>query len=99
MLKEVTGDIYKPRAIYEGSNAAKKWEKLYWAGRTPKWNATFAQVEAMFAKRNQDRFGRWQYPPRDLPMMPKEPKDFFRKCVDVPFADLIPKPPVPCEIP
>ena len=46
-------------------------------------NMTFAQPATNFARDNY-----WQYPPRDLPMMPKKMEDFFRPIRDVPMESL-----------
>jgi len=44
---------------------------------------TFAQVQARFAQDHN-----WQYPPRDLPMMPIYDADWFRPVQEVPFERL-----------
>ncbi len=84
-LKEVKGDIFRARRIMHGPDAAKLWERMYHRARSKKWNATFRQAETMFASENG-----WQYPPRDLPLMPKDPYDWFRRVSDVPAHALIP---------
>jgi DNA repair protein RadD len=78
-LKEMRGDIYKPRRISQRHDADKIWEKMYYRARSKKWNATFNQAEAMFAQENG-----WFWPPRDLPLMPVDPLDFFRRVSEVP---------------
>ena len=85
-LKEMAGDIYKPRRVCHKANAAKLWEQMYWRARSKKWNATFRQAEVMFAKENG-----WAYPPRDIPFMPTTATDFFLKVSEVPLSRLIPK--------
>lgn len=80
-MKEMRGDIYKPRRMTTQPRATveKIWEKMYYRAKSQKWNATFNQAEAMYAQENG-----WQWPPRDLPMMPVDPFDWFRRVADVP---------------
>jgi superfamily II DNA or RNA helicase len=85
-LKEVKGDIFRARRISQSPDAAKIWERMYHRARSKKWNATFRQAEAMFAQENG-----WQYPPRDLPLMPTCETDWFRKVSEVPIEALIPR--------
>lgn len=77
-LKEVVGEIYKPRRVAMKPDTQKKWESMYYRARSKKWNATFRQAEAMFFREN------WYWPPRTLPLMPKDPVDWSRKVIDVP---------------
>jgi hypothetical protein len=85
-LKQMAGDIFKPRRLTQRKDAAQIWERMYYRARSEKWNATFAQAEAMFAAENN-----WGWPPKDLPLMPIDPKDFHRKVREVPRERLIPK--------
>ncbi len=80
-LKEMTGDIYQPRRLSRKPNNAKIWEKMYYRSRRA--GRTFRAAEALFAKENN-----WFYPPRDLPLMPIEIGDWFRKVRDVPVERL-----------
>jgi superfamily II DNA or RNA helicase len=77
-LKEVKGDIYKPRLQKLLPNTQQLWQRMYYRAKSQKWNATFRQAEAMFFREN------YYWPPRNLPMMPKESGDWFRKVSDVP---------------
>jgi superfamily II DNA or RNA helicase len=87
-LKELRGDIYKPRRVTRRPDAVEAWEKMYWRARSEKWNATFNQAATMFAQENN-----WGWPPRNLPLMPTDPLDWYRRVKDVPRDRLIPKPP------
>jgi superfamily II DNA or RNA helicase len=78
-LHEQLGDIYCPRRIYQHLNAQQLWAQMYWRARSKKWDATFRQAEAMFAYEND-----WYWPPRTLPLMPLEERDWFLKVADVP---------------
>ncbi|OHB80880.1 MAG: hypothetical protein A2W31_11535 [Planctomycetes bacterium RBG_16_64_10] len=82
-LKEMTGDIYKPRYTKREANTADLWKQMYFRARSQKWAATFRQAEAMFVVENH------YWPPRDLPLMPKDPADMWRKVADVPREALL----------
>jgi len=85
-LKQVDGPIHKPRRVKRFPNTAKVWERMYFRARSKKWDATFRQAEALFAVENH------YYPPRDLPLMPKDPSDMWRKVSVVPKEALISNP-------
>lgn len=82
-LKEMIGDIYRPRRLYVRPNMQDLWTKMYWRARNARWDATFRQAEAMFAQENN-----WCWPPRTLRFMPLEEDDFWRKVKDVPMDRL-----------
>lgn len=77
-LREMKGDIFRQRRRLSKSESIMQ----EWCGRvkavqrsqkpTVK-DATFAQLEVWFARDHN-----WQYPPRDLPMMPVRESDWFR---------------------
>jgi superfamily II DNA or RNA helicase len=76
-LKIMKGDVYRPRVVCKKSDSERIWESHYY--RAKKRGATFRQAEALFAMENN-----WQYPSRDLPLMPRDLIDFNRRIVDVP---------------
>lgn len=82
-LRRVDGDIYKPRQQKTKPNTQTVWTRMYWRGKSKKWNATFRQAEAMFFREN------FYWPPRTLKGMPKESADWYRKISDVPAESLI----------
>lgn len=85
-LKEMTGDIFRARRIAAHTDRLERdWVEMYHRAKSKKWNATFAQAEALFAQEHN-----WAYPPRDLPMMPTSDVDWFRKVRDVPKESLRP---------
>jgi superfamily II DNA or RNA helicase len=86
-LKVRESDVFRPRRVYQGPNAAKLWERMYYRSRTEKGQRTFAAAACLFAREN--RFG---WPARNLPLMPVEEMDYFRLVKDVPMERLIPKP-------
>ncbi len=82
-LKEMGGDIYRPRRVTNHPEAAKIWERMYYRAKSKKWNATFNQAAAMFAAENN-----WGWPPKTLPLMPTEPLDWYRRVSEVPMERL-----------
>lgn len=82
-LKEMRGDIYRPRRATQRPDAAEIWRKMYYRAKSKKWNATFNQAAAMFAQENN-----WGWPPRDLPLMPLDPIDWYRHVSEVPMERL-----------
>lgn len=79
-LKEVSGDIFKPRRIAQKPDTQRKWEACYY--RCRKAGMTFRQAEGLFFREN------FYYPPRTLPRMPQTEADWFRKIKDVPTGAL-----------
>ena len=78
-LKEVTGDILRPRRRASATSSIQyQWKGEYY--RAVKAGMTFAQAEAYYAMNH-----RWQYPPRGLDYMPMDDIDWFRKVADVPW--------------
>lgn len=76
-LKEVQGDIFKPRREYRKPDVAERWERYYWRARNA--DMTFNQARGLFAYENN-----WKWPPAGLPYMPKDELDWFRSVKDVP---------------
>jgi hypothetical protein len=79
-LKAMAGDIYMPRKVSMKSDTVKKWERTYYRAKNS--NMTFRQARGLFVKEN----GYW--PPSDLPLMPVENGDWFRRVTDVPKCKL-----------
>lgn len=77
-LKEMVGDIYRPRRVMQRHDTQREWEKIYHRARSQKWDATFAQAEALFFYENH------YWPPRTLPLMPIADSDWYLKVRDVP---------------
>jgi DNA repair protein RadD len=80
MLKEHYGDIFVPRRREEKSDTKRLWERCYYGAKNS--GRTFVQAEAWFFQKH----GYW--PPENLPLMPREPADRWRKVADVPREDL-----------
>jgi len=84
-LKELMGDIYRPKAVAKGSGAIGKWVAMYWRSvRMKNKPRTFAQAFALFAAENN-----WQWPDRSWPLMPKRDIDVYNRVCDVPFKNLV----------
>jgi superfamily II DNA or RNA helicase len=81
-LKEMTGDIYKPRIIKSQPDTAEVWEKMYWRARRSKTGMNFNQAYALFFLENH------YYPPKDLPLMPQREIDWHMKVKNVPTTEL-----------
>jgi len=83
-LRQVDGPINRPRRVKREYNTAELWKKMYYrATRSKRWDPSYRQAEALFMKENG------YYPPRDLPFMPKEASDMWRRVGDVPKESLI----------
>lgn len=79
-------DVFRPRRrMKDREKAARLWESYYWRAVKHSWNPTFIQLETTFAKENG-----WDYPPTDLPYMPRDRSDMLLKVRDVPREALIP---------
>jgi hypothetical protein len=81
-LRPVEGDIYKPHSISTAPNAAQIFDTVY--RRAYYSGMTFRQAETLFALENN-----WQYPPRTVPLIPREPGDWWRKVCEVPTESLL----------
>lgn len=81
-LKEMSGDIYKERRRKDVPNAEQEWKRYYFKAKNA--GMTFRQAEALFAKDHN-----WNWPRRDLPLMPKTPANWCRKVASVDHSDLI----------
>lgn len=84
-LREMSGDVYKPRREYKGADAVQKWVRMYHRAKSAKWDATFFQAFALFAQENN-----WGWPARTLPLMPLRTEDLVRKVSEVPYERLRP---------
>lgn len=85
-LKEHTGDIYKDHRRAYKSDTHKRWEQCYYRCRNS--NQTFSQAEALFFRESCER-KEYYWPPRDLPLMPANDADWFKKVKDVPRERLL----------
>lgn len=83
-LREMTGDIFRPRHIYKHPNGPAIWEKMYWRSRHGKGERTFRAAMALFAREAMERNCGFAYPDPMWPFMPIDEKDKFRLCKDVP---------------
>ena len=77
-LRRAEGPSFRPKRTAQKPDTEKKWISMYHRARSKKWDATFRQAEALFFHENH------YWPPRNLPLMPVDPGDWFEKCTDVP---------------
>lgn len=77
-LKEMVGDVFKPRRVAK-DYLQSAWEKVYYRARKSKTRMTFFQAEALFAYENN-----WGWPSRTWRFMPHNPAEMARKVTDVP---------------
>jgi len=84
-LKEVTGEILRPRRRAQWDNTQRLWDSMYFPSSRSKSRhaSTFKQLEARFFLDHH------YYPPRTLKNMPKRETDWYRKAKDVARGDLI----------
>jgi len=82
-LKAVGGDIMKPRTVKSAPDTADKWQRYYYSQKRA--GRTFNQAYAWFF--HEEHY----WPPKNLPLMPSEPGDWFRKIKDVPENNLNPR--------
>lgn len=80
-LIEHRGDIFRAPPVVNKPDTFAKWKRMYYRARNSQM--TFAQAEALFFREN------FYYPPQDLPKMPKDEYDRFRKVRDVQEESLI----------
>lgn len=82
-LKEHGGDIFRPRFTKMEPNTEQLWEKMYHRSRTYRKGRTFRQAIGLFY------YEQGYFPPPNMPFMPKNEKDLFRKVSDVPRSELL----------
>jgi superfamily II DNA or RNA helicase len=84
-LREMTGDVWKPRRISTRPDGPKRWKSMYFRSRQPKAKGrTFRAAMALFAKENY-----FAWPDPTWPYMPIAEIDRYRRVVDVPEDCLI----------
>ena len=87
-LKEMKNDTFRERRrLSKSEKVVSDWcGRIHGVRKSKKDSVktmTFAQVQARFAQDNN-----WQYPPKDLPMMPMFDADWFRPVQSVPLERL-----------
>lgn len=81
-LREYHGDAYRPLPTDRRPDTAELWERTFWQMRNAKKGKTFREAVGWFVQQHGYR------PPRDLPYMPVDDLDWFRKIRDVPVGKL-----------
>jgi hypothetical protein len=79
-LKEMVGNVLKPRRTHSEADTLAKWKSIYFASRAV--GRTFRAAYSFFAHTHH------YWPPRTLPLMPKSEIDWYRLVRDVPKEDL-----------
>ena len=80
-LREMYGDIYRPRKVATTTAHEKLWEECFW--RCRKTGKTFNQARGLFAKLSQGH-----EPPATFRNIPLDHSDWSMKIIDVPFNRL-----------
>ena len=83
-LREVKGDIFKPRPLCKRPDGEKIWERMYWRSKTERGDRTFHAAAALFAMENN-----WQWPDPKWSFMPKDDIDRYMLVSEVPMERLI----------
>lgn len=81
-LREYHGDAYRPLPTERRPDTAELWGKVFWQMRNANKGKTFREAVGWFVRQHGYR------PPRDLPYMPLDDLDWFRKIRDVPVGKL-----------
>lgn len=83
-LKEVKGDVFKPRRVLVKKNTIQLWTQCYFRAKNSKSRMTFRSAMGLFFKEN------WYWPPPTLPYMPLIEIDWFAPVADIPTERLRP---------
>lgn len=82
-LKEVTGDLVRPKRRKEMPDTADLWARMFYGFRNKKLEKSFAQLEAFFFRTHN------YWPSRNLKFMPRHAIDWKAKVYEVPMSSLI----------
>ncbi len=85
-LVRITGKMFRPRQAILRLDTVEKWIKTYWQMKASKKPKSFTQAMGWFIRQHRYR------PPRNLPLMPKDPFDWYRAIKSVSFDRLHPDP-------
>lgn len=81
-LQKVTGDVFPRRKTKMKPDTIDAWKNIYYRMRNARKPKSFRQALALFKYENHYE------PPRDLPLMPLNHRDFSRKIQAVPYEQL-----------
>jgi superfamily II DNA or RNA helicase len=81
-LKEMGGNIFKPRFTKREPNTEDLWKQAYYRARNYRKGRTFQAARGLFFHEQG------YFPPNDMPFMPKNERDWFRRVSDVPLENL-----------
>lgn len=77
-LKEMKGDVFKPRRVATWPSAEADWKQTYYRAKNSRTKMTFFQAEALYAGEHN-----WNWPSRQWRMMPVNPADMARRVCEV----------------
>lgn len=80
-LKAVPGDVFRAKTRREEFDTLKQWKRCYYQAKNG--GMTFRQAEATFFRTNG------YYPPTNLPLMPRDASDMFRRVDSVSAESLV----------
>lgn len=80
-LVEHPGLVFRPRRVDRRNDTEEKWRAMYYRAKNSK-TMTFTQAAGLFYHENG------YYPPRSLPLMPVNARDWYRVVATIPRADL-----------
>lgn len=81
-LRQVRGDIYKPRRVSNDPQEVKDWKNVFFRCRNAKKPMTFNQAAGLFFRDHG------QYPNPSWPLMPKDDATKYRHIRDVAISEL-----------
>jgi hypothetical protein len=83
-LREVDGELIKPRVTQQRSGTAQEWQQMYYGYKNSKKASakTFEQMYGYFVYQHH------YSPPRNLPFMPQQPQDWCLRVGDAPVSKL-----------
>lgn len=82
-MKEMHGDIFRPRRLYRKPEGPDIWKRMYYRSKTKTGARTFRAAAALFALENN-----YSWPDPSWPFMPTKEIDMFRLVADVPEETL-----------
>lgn len=81
-LREVRGDIYRPRIVSKDPQDIKNWKSIFFRCRNAKKPMTFNQAAGLFFRDHH------QWPNPEWPLMPKDEATKYRLIKEVPLSEL-----------
>jgi hypothetical protein len=83
-LVEHVGNVFNRRRVENRPDTAQLWERVYWRARRS-GTMTFSQARGLFFQEHG------YFPPRGIPLMPSNDRDWYRVVKNVAHSDLVPR--------